>query len=149
MHVLRSFGWALALVLFGGCYSYAPLPSAAPNPGVRVSAELTDLGTARLAVLLGQGVRDVDGPVVASGADTLALSVLQVRLRTGEETYWKGETVALPRGLIGELREKRFSRTRSALPGGVLAGGALLVAAQFDVFGSGGIGNQGERSGPR
>jgi hypothetical protein len=47
-----------------------------------------------------------------------------VRQRNGIETFWGGEQVAIPRVDVAEIRQRRFSRSKSAL-----ATVALLAAA--------------------
>ena len=133
---LRDLG---LLLLLGGCYSYVPLQAAAPAPGLRVAARLTDAGTARLGRLLGENVGVVEGDVVVATDSALALSVRVVRQRNGVDAFWNGEVVTLPRADIGELRQRTLSRTRSWLTAGGVTVAALVLGNEFSgggVFGT-------------
>jgi hypothetical protein len=70
------------------------------------------------------GVGTVEGSLVTVSDSAYTLSVQLVRQRNGIETFWKGERVAIPRIDVAEIRQRRFSRSKSAL-----ATVALIAAA--------------------
>jgi hypothetical protein len=118
----------LAVIVFtsalGGCHRYEPVTAATVARGSNVAVALTDYGTANLGRLLGMGVETVEGSLVTVSDSAYTLSVQVVRQRNGIETFWRGEQVAIPRVDVAEIRQRRFSRSKSAL-----ATVALLAAA--------------------
>ena len=128
------------LALFGlvsGCYNYRSLTTLDPQPGTRVSADLTDSGTAALVNALGPGVGTVEGQLLTVTPREVGLSVVAVRNRSGVEHYWKGETVMLPRGDIATLRERRFALGRSVFLGLAGVGASVALLEAFGVINSG------------
>jgi hypothetical protein len=140
MRVLMS---VLGAVLLTGCYTYRPLATTSPEPGVSVRAQLTDDGSIDLARYIGPNVAAVGGRVVGSDTGQLTLSVASVQYRTGIEQYWSGEMVRLPRTEIATMQEKRLSTTRTALfAGGLLAGvvGLFVTLSEGSAEGQSGRG---------
>lgn len=125
-----------ASLLLCGCYVSVPINSPTPVSGTSVEVELTDDGSQSLAQYLGRNVTGVDGRLVSANDSSLALSVSQVSLRSGDSQFWKGEQVALPRNAIATIRQKRLSVWRS----GLLAGAILAAAATVGSVSSGGAG---------
>jgi hypothetical protein len=107
-----------------GCHHYEPVTAATVAQGSNVAVALTDYGTANMGRLLGMGVGTVEGHLVTVSDTAYTLAVQLVRQRNGVETFWRGEQVAIPRSEVAEIRQRRFSRSRSAL-----ATVALLAAA--------------------
>jgi hypothetical protein len=92
---------------------------------------LTDLGADSLARYLGPGVSTVDGKLLYATDSALQLSVNTVAMRSGQEQYWKGEAVSLPRIAIAHVEQRKVSWLRTALVGGA----ALAVLASIKVSG--------------
>ena len=107
-----------------GCHGYVPATAPSVASGASVSVSLTDYGTANLGRLLGLGVGTVEGSLVTMSDSAYTLAVQLVRQRNGIETLWRGEQVAIPRVDVAEIRERRLSRSKSAL-----AAVAILAAA--------------------
>ena len=114
----------VAGALLAGCHRYEPVTAASVDRGASVAVSLTDYGTANLGRLLGMGVGTVEGNLVTVSDSAYTLAVQLVRQRNGVETFWRGEQVAIPRGDVADIRQRRFSRSKSAL-----ATVALLAAA--------------------
>jgi hypothetical protein len=131
----------LVAILLCGCYVNVPLATT-PDPGQRVHVSLTDQGSVDLAQYLGRNIGSVDGRLVGGNDSTLTLSVEQVTSRSGEEAYWKGETVSLPRHTVATVEGRKLSFWRSGLIGGALLGGLAIVV------GSGLTGSSGGRTTP-
>jgi hypothetical protein len=145
-HTLLSGGFSMRIVplvaiLLCGCYVNVPL-STTPDPGERVHVMLTDQGSIDLAQYLGRNIGSVDGRLLSGGDSTLTLSVSQVTSRSGEEDYWKGETVKLPRNTVATVQGRKLSFWRSGLIGGALLGGLAIIV------GSGVDGSNGGRTTP-
>jgi hypothetical protein len=137
---VRSSAVFLAPLLCA-CYVTTPLVSTRPDPGTKLRVQLTDVGSDNLARYLGPGVTTVDGRLLQNSDSALALSVTQVAMRSGQEQFWKGEQVELPRASIAAVQERRLSKTRSVL----LAGG--IVAALLSLKISGAVGGSSSRGG--
>ena len=105
---------------------------------MRVLADITDSGSARLGEYLGREAAAVEGRVVTVSDTAISLAVNSVRARDGQQSFWKGESVSLRRSLIGRLRERRLAKGGTLLVGGAFAAGALLAVDAFSggIFGS-------------
>lgn len=116
---------AFASLLLCGCYVSVPVNTPSPALGTKVEVQLTDDGSQSLARYLGRNVTGVDGRLVSANDSSLSLSVSQVSLSDGDDQFWKGEQVALPRNAIATIRQKKLSVWRS----GLLAGALLAAVA--------------------
>jgi hypothetical protein len=125
------------------CQSYRPIPLSAAPAADAVRVELTAEGAERLAATLGPGVAAVEGRVAELTADSLRLTVSESVLRTGQSVAWRGERVAVGRGDVAALRQRRPSAARSALLGLAVVGGAALAATQLGQSGGGGTARGG------
>jgi hypothetical protein len=96
------------------------------------------------------GVGTVEGNLVGVSDSAYTLSVQLVRQRNGVETFWRGEQVAIPRVEVAEIRQRRFSRSKSALATVAVIAAAVGAVEAFIGTGSasqppGGAGNGGPR----
>ena len=129
---------ALALLTsLVGCYNYSPVTTADPQPGTRVSAQLSDSGTLALARYLGPDVATVEGRLVAVTEQDIGISVVAVRNRNGIEHYWKGEVVTLPRGDVASVRQRKLAAGRSVFLVLAGVGGSVALLEAFGVIGTG------------
>jgi len=131
----------LVAILLCGCYVNVPLTTT-PDAGERVHVSLTDQGSLDLAQYLGRNIGSVDGRLVDGNDSAITVSVSQVTSRSGDENYWKGETVKLPRRTVANVEGRKLSFWRSSLIGGALVGGLAILV------GSGITGNSGGRTVP-
>ena len=130
----------LALILtslLAACHRYEPVTAATVAQGSSVAVSLTDFGTANLGRLLGMGVGTVEGNLVSVSDSAYTLAVQVVRQRNGIETFWRGEQVAIPRTDVAEIRQRRFSRSKSALATVAVVAAALGAIEAFIGTGSG------------
>jgi len=112
----------IALATTGACYTSYPLESFPPAVGNDVVAMLTDNGAADLASVVGPRVSGLSGRYMGLSGDTLMLSVKTVIKRDGNEEFWKGEQVGVPRADVSHLSRRDFSSAKSfAVVGGVIA----------------------------
>ena len=137
MFLPRGFGLVIVLPALAGCYRFVPVATPEPLPGSYVAAALTDAGSSELAQYLGLNIANVGGRLVRSSPEDLQISVFTVAARDGQETFWKGEMVTLPRRLISSIQERKFSTSRSGFVAtlGLVAGVGLLRA--FGVLSAG------------
>lgn len=116
-----------AALLLCGCYVNVPLDTA-PDPGQRVHVALTDQGSVDLARYLGRNVASVDGRLLRGSDSALSLSVSQVSTRAGQDEFWKGEAVTLPRQLIATVEHRKLSFWRSGLVASAVVAGVAFIA---------------------
>lgn len=126
-----------------GCYKYSPLATTDPAPGARIAIELTPAGTDTLARFVGPNAIGIEGRVVQATGSDLLLAVAVVRKGNGEEDFWKGETLSIPRGAISGLRQRQLSTSRTLLLAGAVAALGATVGAAASGGGSGGGGGGG------
>jgi len=113
----------ITLATTGACYSSIPLESFPPAPGNDLVAMLTDTGAVELASVVGPRVTGLSGRYLGLTGDTLLLSVKTVIKRDGNEEFWRGERVGVPRTSVAHLSRREFSKTRSgAIIGAFVAG---------------------------
>src|SRR3989442_3653465 len=111
------------LCLTTACYSYNPLTTPSPDPGVYVSVTLNDAGSVDLARYLGPSIFLVRGRYLGpSDQGGLLVSVSSVETKRGDGYSWQGETVTLPTDAIASLDVRRLAKGRSLLLAGVGAG---------------------------
>lgn len=133
--------------LLGACHRYEPVTAATVDRGSSVAVSLTDYGTANLGRLLGMGVETIEGNLVTVADSAYTLAVQLVRQRNGIETLWRGEQVAIPREDVAEIRQRRFSRSKSALATVALLAAAYGAVEAFIGTGSGSPPSGGPGSG--
>ncbi len=136
-------GAALSLA---ACYTYRPLSSPEPEPGTRISAQLTGQGSQELAGQIGPDVLHVEGEVVEADSSGVDLVVREIESYRGIRSDWKGEQVRLPRAAVAGIQERRLSPGGTGLMGGVLAAGLYAI---YRVLGGPGLfeGNPGQSGG--
>lgn len=133
----------VALVLFGGCYSYSRV-GASPAIGSDIEVELTDAGAADLARLVGPNVVSIRGRVNELAPDTVHLAVESVMKRSGVDEYWSKESLAVSRVNIASVATRKFSAGRSAMLALTAIGGAFIVRAAIEAA----IGGDGDKPRP-
>jgi hypothetical protein len=134
----HSFALILIAILAAGCHRYEPVTAASVARGADVSVSLTDFGTANLGRLLGMGVGTVEGQLQSLTDSALTIAVQLVRQRDGIETFWKGEQVTIPRSDVAEIRQRRFSKGKSAAATVAVIVAAVGAVEAFIGTGSGG-----------
>ena len=114
---------APVLCVLCACYESVPIELAKVQPGTKIRISLTDAGADSLARYLGPGVETIDGKLISTDDRGVSLSVSQVAMRSGQDQFWKGETVLIPRYSLSTVQARRINKTKS-----VLLGGAFVVA---------------------
>jgi hypothetical protein len=134
---------AVAMVLLvpqlTGCFQYAPVQGVQVPTGAQVSVGLTDRGRVAMTEAVGPGVRSIEGQLLGQTDTSLVLSVSSVRYFDLGLATWAGERVEVGTDYIHDLRERRFSRTRTWIAGAAVAGG-LILASFIAIRGFGGDG---------
>src|SRR2546425_11425028 len=109
----------IAAGLTAGCYSYHPLGTPDPEPGMSVAVTLTDAGTLELGPYLGPDAFIVRGRYVRADEQGLVLAVVQVETKRGDWHPWAGETVTLPLADVASLEARRLAKGRTVLLAGI------------------------------
>ena len=136
----------VAAISLGACYTYRPLSTPEPEPGTRISAQLTGQGSQDLAAQIGPDVLHVEGEVVEADSSGVGLVVREIESYRGIRSDWNGEQVRLPKAAVAGLQERRLSPGGTGLMGGVLAVGLYAI---YRVLGGPGLfeGNPGQVGG--
>jgi hypothetical protein len=130
---------AFLAVSLTGCYQYryaGPVDQVEPVAGRKVTLNLTDQGSADLAVQLGGGVSSVEGEIVGGDADRLEVAVASTEDHRRITSDWKGERVSIPRHAVARVTERRFSAGATGLAGAIVVGGLAGAYALFGGEGS-------------
>lgn len=108
-----------------GCYSLKPVVGPTLLAGSVISLSINDAGRAALAGQMGSGVSDVEGRLVQRDSAGYLLAIAQVQTLQGSTQVWSGERVQINNEFVNVAREKRFSRSKTAL---VSASAVALIA---------------------
>lgn len=135
-----------AVVSLAACYTYRPLATPAPEPGTRISAQLTGQGSQDLAGQIGPDVLHVEGEVMEADSGGLNLVVREIESYRGIRSDWQGEQVRLPRAAVAGIQQRKLSPGGTGLLGGVLAAGLYAI---YRVLGGPGLfeGTSGQSGG--
>ena len=101
---------------------------------------VTDRGRVMLERQVGAGAQRLEGRLLSATDSTLSFALTSVRyIDNPSAVRWTGETVTIARDVVVDVSERRLSRSRSWLAGGIAA---LVVAAlstlAIEGFGGGG-----------
>jgi hypothetical protein len=111
------------LCVLCGCYESVPIELNSVQPGTKIRATLTDAGADSLARYLGPSVETVDGRLISTSDSNVAIGVTSVAMKSGQDQFWKGETVAIPRYALSMVQQRKINKPKS-----LLLGGALIAA---------------------
>jgi hypothetical protein len=111
-----------------GCFQYVQVQSTEAPVGAQVSVGLTDRGRVAMTDAAGPGIRSLEGNLLERTDTSIVLSVSSVRYYDLGLATWAGERVEIQTDYIHDLRERRFSRTRTWIAGAVVAGGVVFAS---------------------
>lgn len=143
----RFLSGCLLVFLLGvtsGCYVYSPAPPS-PARGTRLLLELNDRGRVALGDSIGPSGRVVEGTVTANSDSAYSLRVVRVGYLNGQSNNWNGEPLVVPKDLVGNVKERRLSKSRSWL---TATGVSVAVVAFIATRGLFGFGSEGREPGP-
>jgi len=135
----RVAGAALLMFLSGltsGCYTSAPMETA-PVPGQVLVMDLNDRGRVALGPSIGASAAQVEGVLTSRVDSSYVVSVQQVSYLNGQSNKWTNEPLTIQSDLVRELRQKKFSRSRTALSAGIGVGAMVAFIASRALLGSG------------
>lgn len=120
---------ALAGVVNGGCFTYAPIAFDSVQPKDDVRLRVTDDAAARLSKDLGAFSREIDGEMSREGRDSVALGISIDRSYKGMTVGTSTQTLVLARSEVLEVRKRQFSKQRTAIFSAATVVGFGLLAA--------------------
>jgi hypothetical protein len=127
---------AALLPALHACYEYTPLATATPSVGQLVELDVTDQGRVSLAERFGPGLTAVEARVVSQQENELVVNVYRVTHIGGESAQWSGETARLNRSVIGSIRGRQFSKSRTAVVAGIGTALAAYLIVNRGLLGS-------------
>lgn len=132
----RILPLGLAVAIGQGCYVYTPVLGR-PEPPAHLALDLSDQGRVGLGGLIGPAATRVEGVLRSETDSGFALSVSSVGYLNGQSNRWSGESLTLQKNFIANVRERKFSRGRTALATGSAVGGILVFALMRGLLGTG------------
>lgn len=138
----RAAALLLAAASQTGCYTYFVPETVRPAPGRTFAFSLTDYGRAALAEGVGAGTDRIEGVLVGNSDTTYTASVARVVNIRGAVARWNGEVVSFQRQYVATVRERRLSKSRTAI---AVGGATAAVVALIATRGFGVVGNEPDR----
>lgn len=136
MRMLRGGALMLLSGFASGCYTTVPVAST-PRPGHILVMELNDRGRVALGPSIGDAATKVEGLLDSRTDSAYVVKVKSVVYMNGSNTRWTDEPLTVQSDLVRELRERKFSPTRTALLAGGAAGAVVAFFASLGVLGFG------------
>jgi len=125
--------WIVGLVFLSGCYTYQPMQMPQVTPELEVRATITAVEADRLAEVLGDDVRRIEGSVesITTGQGLLLRVPVVSSIQRGTAGSLN-QLVEIPGASIVEIEVKELDRTRTGLVfGSVALAGAVLVLREL------------------
>ena len=136
-HALVAAGISATALSLSGCYSLVAKPPSQVTPGAVVVADISDVGRVALIPQIGSEIARVQGQMIAKSDSAVDVRVSEVRFLSGLSSPWQGQQVTLRQQDVKSLKERTYSKRRSALAAiamGGLAALAIAVAGFAGVF---------------
>jgi hypothetical protein len=128
--LLSTLSGVLLLVAACACYEYRPLETAGPVVGEPVALQITDRGRVQLSERFGPGLSEIRGRLVSNADNQYVVNVDRVWEINGASTAWSGEETRLDQSLVGMVRGRQLSTTRTVLLSGLGAGLAYFMVTR-------------------
>lgn len=113
-----------------------PVLSPSPLLGSTISIGINDAGRVTLGGTIGPAIDEIEGRLVQQDSVGYTVAVSSVRFLRGGEQSWTGERVQVTRAFVSEIKEKKFSKSRTAIISAV-ALGVVAVFVTRAIIGSG------------
>jgi hypothetical protein len=127
-----------------GCYTTVPVASA-PVPGQVLVMDLNDQGRVALGPSVGPSATRIEGTLDSRTDSAYTVKVASVVYLNGSNNRWTNEPLTIQSNLVREVREKKFSRSRSGLLTAGVVGGVVAFIATRGLLG---LGNPDRDKGP-
>lgn len=128
----RSFAVLFAVsqsVLISGCYRLQPISARELPAGMTVVVSITDAGRSALADRMGQDITSVQGRLIQRDTAGYLLAVQEVVTQRGGTQVWSNERVQIRNEYVNQAKERKFSRSRTALVVGAVVGTVAILAS--------------------
>ena len=119
-----------------GCYTTVPVTST-PQPGEVLVLNLNDQGRVALGPSVGPAVTSIEGMLDTRTDSAYTVKVSSVVYMNGSNNRWTNEPLTIQSNLVRDVRERKFSRGRSALLAGGIVGAAVAFIATRGLLGLG------------
>lgn len=136
--VKRFSGGCLLVFLLGvasGCYTYTPVRTV-EMPGAVLVFPLNDQGRLTLGKSVGPSAETIEGTLQSSSDSSYVVAVNSVSYFNGGSNKWSGEPLTIGKTLVNDVKERQFSRSRTALVVGLAAAAFLSFALSRSLFSS-------------
>jgi hypothetical protein len=103
-----------------------------------VTLQINDAGRVALGGSVGPEVAEIEGRLAGQDSAQVVLSVLAVRSLRGGMQVWSGERLSVARAHVSQLKERHFSKSKSAIVAGAVTA-ALAAVIRQGILGGGSI----------
>ena len=124
--VFRAALLGLLASVSTGCYTTVPVAST-PQPGQVLVMDLNDQGRVALGPSVGASASRIEGTLDSRTDSAYVVKVASVVYMNGSNNRWTNEPLTIRSDLVRDMRERKFSRSRS----GLLAAGIVGATAAF------------------
>jgi hypothetical protein len=121
-------------VVLVGCYSQVSIGTTVPEREAHIVAQLTDLGSERMAQQIGPAATEIEGIIAEATDSTWQVRLVRVDQRGGFSVPWNRELVTFPRSALTTVSQKRLDKTRSWIVAGGVTIGVLLIQKALGLF---------------
>lgn len=111
--------------------------ASAPQPGQVLVMDLTDQGRVALGPSIGPAATRIEGLLDSRTDSAYVVKVESVVYMNGANNRWTNEPLTIRTDLVRDLRERKFSRSRSVLLAAGIVGGAVAFIASRGLLGFG------------
>ena len=136
MRFIRAGALMLLSGFSSGCYTTVPFASS-PVAGQVLVMDLNDNGRVALGPSIGPAATRVEGMLDSRTDSAYVVKVQSVVYLNGSSNKWTNEPLTIRSDLVRELRERKFSRSRSALLAAGTVGAVVAFIATLAILGSG------------
>jgi hypothetical protein len=102
-----------------------------------VSFEVTDAGRVGLGAKIGSGVEQIEGVVEGQNDSAYVLRMQNVTYINGQSNQWSNEKLEIGKQYVTNVKERRFSKSRTALVAAGAVVGILAFIASRSLLGLG------------
>jgi hypothetical protein len=111
--------------------------SRTPATGTTLVLDLNDRGRVVLGDQIGPSATKVEGEVASASDSVYSLRVSSVSYLNGQSNRWSGEPLAVPTNLVSQVKQRTFSRSRTASLAVAAAAALAVLLKSTNLVGSG------------
>jgi hypothetical protein len=119
----------------------------APIQGQVLSLSLTDAGRVALGPTIGAGAQRLEGVVESVNDSAYVLRMRSVTMINGQIARWTNEQLVVGKQNVGNAKERKFSRTRTAIAAAAAVGSLAVLLASRGLIGGGSESGKGDKGG--